>query len=47
MLELLYDHTELFNQFSDNPNFKRWLTDTVFDATYQPGAAQPKAPPQT
>ena len=47
VLELLSDHTELFKQFSDNPNFKRWLTDTVFDATYQPGAVPPKAPPQT
>lgn len=36
VLELLADHTELFKQFSDNPNFKRWLTDTVFDVTYRP-----------
>src|SRR6218665_2883175 len=35
VLELLSDHTELFKQFSDNPNFKRWLTDTVFDVTYR------------
>ena len=34
VLDLLSDHTELFKQFSDNPNFKRWLTDSVFDATY-------------
>jgi type I restriction enzyme R subunit len=39
ILELLADHTELFKQFSDNPNFKRWLTDTVFDTTYQPNTA--------
>jgi type I restriction enzyme R subunit len=45
VLELLSDHTELFRQFSDNPNFKRWLTDTVFDATYRP-SAKPPAPPQ-
>ena len=37
VLELLSDHTELFKQFSDNQNFKRWLTDMVFDVTYQPG----------
>lgn len=37
VLELLSDHTELFKQFSDNPNFKRWLTDMVFDSTYHPG----------
>jgi type I restriction enzyme, R subunit len=39
---LLSDHTELFKQFSDNPSFKRWLTDSVFDATYKmprPGGA--------
>jgi type I site-specific restriction-modification system R (restriction) subunit len=41
VLELLSDHTELFKQFSDNSNFKRWLTDTVFDATYQRGAVPP------
>ena len=46
VLELLADHTELFKQFSDNPNFKRWLTDTVFDTTYNPGMLPPKAPPQ-
>ena len=31
---LMKDDTELFKQFSDNPEFKRWLTDTVFSATY-------------
>jgi type I restriction enzyme, R subunit len=36
VLELLADHTELFKQFSDNPSFKRWLTESVFDATYVP-----------
>lgn len=35
MLELLSDHTELFKQFSENMNFKRWLTDMVFDVTYR------------
>ena len=47
VLSALSDHTELFKQFSDNPNFKRWLTDTVFDATYNPVSVSPKAPPQT
>jgi type I restriction enzyme R subunit len=36
VLELLADHTELFKQYSDNPHFKRWLTDMVFDSTYHP-----------
>jgi type I restriction enzyme R subunit len=32
---LMKDDTELFKQFSDNPEFKRWLTDAVFAATYE------------
>lgn len=44
VLELISDHTELFKQFSDNPSFKRWLTDMVFDSTYHPGAVPTKAP---
>lgn len=47
VLGLLSDHTELFKQFSDNPNFKRSLTDMVFDATYQRGAVPLKVPQQT
>jgi type I restriction enzyme R subunit len=46
MLDLLQDHTELFKQFSDNPGFNRWLTDTVFNATYkpsEPGSPSPQA----
>ena len=35
MIGLLKDHTELFKQFSDNPSFKRWLSETVFSATYE------------
>ena len=29
------DDTELFKQFMDNDSFKRWLTDTVFNLTYE------------
>jgi type I restriction enzyme R subunit len=36
MNDLLADHTELFKQFSDNPAFKKWLSDTCFGVTYQP-----------
>ncbi len=32
---LMKDDTELFKQFSDNPAFKRWLTDTIFATTYE------------
>jgi len=35
LVEMLYDHTELFKQFSDNPSFKKWLADTIFGVTYQ------------
>jgi type I restriction enzyme R subunit len=34
MVELISDHTELFKQFSDNPSFKKWLSDMVFNVTY-------------
>ena len=30
---MLKDHTTLFKEFMDNPNFKRWLTDTLFNLT--------------
>ena len=33
-MELLADHTELFKQFSDNPGFKKWLSDMIFQSTY-------------
>jgi len=35
MASVLKDDTELFKQFSDNPDFKRWLTDTVFALAYE------------
>jgi type I restriction enzyme, R subunit len=42
VLELMADHTELFKQFSDNQDFKHWLTDLVFGVTYRPD--QPRSP---
>ena len=36
IIGLMKDDTELFKQFSDNAEFKRWLGDTVFSATYDP-----------
>ena len=39
MMELLADHTELFKQFSDNPSFRKWLSDAVFSLTYRYRAA--------
>lgn len=35
VIGMLSDHTELFKQFSDNPSFKKWLSDTIFGATYE------------
>jgi type I restriction enzyme R subunit len=34
VIDLLSDHTELFKQFSDNPSFKKWLSEMIFTATY-------------
>ena len=31
---VMKDDPELFKQYSDNPDFKRWLADTVFGMTY-------------
>ncbi|MGE0119598.1 MAG: type I restriction endonuclease subunit R [Dongiaceae bacterium] len=39
IIGLMKDDTELFKQYSDNPEFKRWLADTIFGITYdQPPA---------
>src|SRR2546422_11491591 len=35
IVSLMKDDTELFKQFSDNESFRKWLTDTVFTATYE------------
>ena len=32
---MLADHTDLFKLFSDNPSFKKWLSDTIFGVTYE------------
>jgi type I restriction enzyme, R subunit len=35
MTAVLKDDAELYKQFSDNPDFRRWLTDMVFSVTYE------------
>lgn len=35
MVSAMKDDTKLFKQFMDNPAFKRWMTDTIFDLTYR------------
>jgi type I restriction enzyme R subunit len=37
MQSFLTDDTQLYKQFSDNEDFKRWLTETIFVETYEPG----------
>ena len=34
MTAVLKDDAELYKQFSDNPDFRRWMTDTIFSMTY-------------
>ena len=38
ILSLITDDTELFKAFMDNPDFKKWLSDTVFGMTYEEAA---------
>lgn len=33
---IMSDNMELFKQFQDNPSFKKWLSDMVFNLTYNP-----------
>lgn len=35
----MLDHTELFKRFMEDPNFKKWLSDINFQATYDSKAA--------
>jgi len=35
IVSVMKDDTELFKQYSDNPDFKRWLADTIFGMTYE------------
>ena len=44
IVALLADHAELFKQFSDNPSFKKWLSDTNFQTTYTPPPSGATAP---
>lgn len=36
MFKIMRDNMELFKQFNDSPDFKKWLSDMVFDVTYDP-----------
>ena len=34
IFSIMADNMELFKQFTDNPEFKKWLCDMVFNLTY-------------
>lgn len=36
IFSIMADNMELFKQFQDNPSFKKWLSDMVFNLTYTP-----------
>ena len=36
IFSIMADNMELFKQFQDNPSFKKWLSDMVFNMTYEP-----------
>lgn len=38
IFSVMADNMELFKQFQDNPSFKKWLSDMVFNITYEPNA---------
>ena len=34
IFSIMADNMELFKQYTDNPEFKKWLSDLVFNLTY-------------
>ena len=34
VMNMMADNMELFKQFNDNPSFNKWLSDIVFNLTY-------------
>ena len=38
MLDLVRDETQLFKEYADNADFKKWFEDAVFRATYRRAA---------
>lgn len=45
IFEIMADNMELFKQFQDNPSFKKWLSDLVFNLTYS-REGKPYEPPK-
>lgn len=44
VIERMKDEGMLFKQFSDNPQFKNWLINYIFTATYSSDPSAPKTP---
>lgn len=44
IFSIMSDNMELFKQFQDNPSFKKWLTDMVFNLTYNKEGKPYEAP---
>lgn len=42
VFSIMQDNMEIFKQFNDNPSFRKWLSDLVFDVTYA-GSDRPAA----
>lgn len=45
IIAIMSDNMELFKQFQDNPSFKKWLSDMVFNLTYNK-EGKPYTPPK-
>lgn len=45
IIAIMADNMELFKQFQDNPSFKKWLSDMVFNLTYNK-EGKPYTPPE-
>ncbi len=44
IFSIMSDNMELFKQFQDNPSFKKWLSDMVFNLTYNPNSTSYQPP---
>ena len=44
IFSIMADNMELFKQFQDNPSFKKWLSDLVFNLTYNPEGKEYEIP---
>ena len=45
IFSIMADNMEIFKQYQDNPAFRKWLADMVFNMTYNPDGT-PYTPPK-